>query len=128
MLRLGLNAGRRRGAVTRGIEPPVRPSQGGLYRERRLTLEPAHGRADREGLWRLIGRHVPEDRAVERAVASLERPSFHTRKRLAVNRPLKSPSWESWLSWQPEMRRTAARTAARGSPLMASWSLSYMMR
>src|SRR5262249_50616208 len=69
-----LNAGRRRGAVTRGIEPPVRPSQGGLYRERLLPFETAHRRADREELWCLIGRHVPEDRAVERAGASLEAP------------------------------------------------------
>src|SRR5262245_62590483 len=75
MLRLGLTAGRRRrGFVTRGIEPPVRPSPGRLYRERLLRLEGAHGRADGEELRRLVGRHVPDDRAVERAIAPPEAP------------------------------------------------------
>jgi len=45
-----------------------------------------------------------------------------------VNKPLKSPSAESWLSWHPEMRITDARTEFSASGRTDFCKASYIFR
>ena len=55
-------------------------------------------------------------------------PSSQTARSCWVNRPLRSPSREYWLSWQPEISRTVAPTSPCSPVPSACWIPSYIAR